>query len=130
MVDILGGLDMIARMVTLVAGIWLMFSPAVLGYGDPAAANDRIFGPIAASIAAVAIFEVVRALRWLTLPVGVWLIVAPFLLGYDDIAAVVSSLVAGVVIAATTPLGGETKQRYGGGWKTLLPGERVPDSPS
>lgn len=121
---------MIARMVTLVAGVWLMFAPAVLGYGDPAAANDRIFGPIAASVAFVAIFEVVRALRWLTLPVGVWLIIAPFFLGYNDIAAVVSSVVAGVVIAATAPLGGEIRQAYGGGWRTLLPGERVPDSPT
>lgn len=118
---------MIARMVTLVTGVWLMFAPAVLGYGDPAAAHDRIFGPIAASIAFVAIFEVVRPMRWLALPVGIWLIIAPFLLGYTDMAAVVSSVLAGVVIAATAPLGGETKQGYGGGWRTLLPGERVPD---
>lgn len=127
MVDILGDVAVIARMVALVAGVWLMFSPAVLRYGDPAAANDRIFGPIAASIASVAIFEVVRPLRWLTLPVGVWLIIAPFLLNYTDSASVVSSVVAGVVIAVSALLGGETNQLYGGGWRTLLPGEQVPD---
>lgn len=117
---------MIARFVAVASGIWLMFAPAVLGYGDPGEVNDRIFGPIGAAFAFVAIWEVVRPLRWGTLPVGIWLIVAPFLLGYTDVASVVSSVVAGVVMAATAPLGGEIKQSYGGGWKSLLPGERVP----
>lgn len=127
MVDVLGVVAMIARFVAVASGIWLMFAPAVLGYGDAAAANDRISGPIGAAFAFVAVWEVVRPLRWGTLPVGVWLIVAPFLLGYTDAASVVSSVVAGVVMAATAPLGGEIKHSYEGGWKSLFPGERVPD---
>lgn len=118
---------MIARVVAVASGIWLMFSPALLGYGDPAAANDRIFGPIGGAFAFVAIWEVVRPLRWATLAVGVWLVFAPFVLGYADVAPTVSSVVAGVVMAATAPLGGESRRVYGGGWKSLLPGERVPD---
>lgn len=117
---------MIARLLGVAAGVWLMFSPAVLGYGDPAAANDRIFGPIGASLAFVAMWEVVRALRWGALPVGLWLVGSPFALGYTDTSAVFSSLAAGAVMAATAPLGGRIKQRYGGGWRTLLPGRPVP----
>lgn len=117
---------MIARIVCVVAGVWLMFAPAVLGYGDPAAANDRIFGPIGAALAFVATWEVVRPLRWGTLPVGVWLVVAPFLLGYDAGTAMVSSIAAGMVMGVAAFLGGQTRQEYGGGWKVLLPSECVP----
>ena len=125
MVGILGDDGMIARLVAVAAGVWLMFSPAVLGYGDPAAANDRIFGPIGASFAFVAIWEVVRALRWGTLPIGAWLMIAPFLLGYDALGATISSVVAGGTMAVTSFLGGETRQCYGGGWRSLLGGERT-----
>lgn len=118
---------MTARIVAVCSGLWLMFAPSVLAHGDPAASNDRIFGPIGAAVAFVAIWEVTRPLRWATLPVGVWLVFAPFLLGYADMAATVSSVVAGAIMAVTAPLSGGTKQTYGGGWKTLLPGGRVPE---
>lgn len=116
---------MIARLVAVAAGIWLMFSPAVFEYGNPAASNDRIFGPIGAAFAFVAIWEVVRPLRWGTLPVGLWLIVAPFILGFDQSSATISSIVTGLIMAGTAPLGANTNQVYGGGWKTLLPGRSV-----
>lgn len=111
---------MIARIVAVAAGVWLMFAPAVLGYGDPAEANDRIFGPIGASLAFVAIWEVVRALRWGTLPVGAWLVVAPFIVGYAAIPATVSSVTAGILMAASSFFGGEVKNSYGGGWRSLF----------
>lgn len=113
---------MIARLLAMTAGIWLMFSPAVFGYGNPAAANDRIFGPIGAAFAFVAIWEVVRALRWGALPVGVWLVLAPFVLGYGMVEATISSVSAGALMMLTAPLGGEVEGSYGGGWRTLLPG--------
>jgi hypothetical protein len=117
---------MIARLIAVAAGIWLMVSPALLEYGDPAASNDRIFGPIGAAFAFVAIWDVVRPLRWGTLPVGLWLIVAPFILGFDQTSATMSSIVVGLILAGTAPLGANAKQKYGGGWKTLLPGRSVP----
>lgn len=114
---------MIARLVAVAAGIWLMFSPAVFEAGNPAASNGRIFGPIGAAFAFVAVWEVVRPLRWVTFPVGLWLIVAPFILGFDQSSAVISSIVTGLIMAGTAPLGANTNQVYGGGWKTLLPGK-------
>lgn len=113
---------MIPRLFAVAAGIWLMFAAAVLGYGDPAAANDRIFGPIGAAFAFVAIWGVIRALRWGALPVGAWLMVAPFVLGYGSLGATISSTVAGAVLVLTAPLGGEIEQSYGGGWKVLFTG--------
>lgn len=121
---------MIVRFVAVAVGIWLIFAPAVLGYGDPAAVNDRIFGPIGASLAFVAIWEVVRPLRWGTLPVGLWLVLAPFVLRYEAGEAIASSVISGVLMSVTTFLGSDIKQRYGGGWQTLLPGRDIPDSPA
>lgn len=117
---------MIARLAAVAAGVWLMFSPAVLGYGDPAAVNDRIFGPIGASFAFVAIWEVVRPLRWGTLPVGAWLVFAPLVLGYSSPEPIISSVVAGATMAVAAFLGGEIRESYGGGWLTLLPSREVP----
>lgn len=109
---------MIARVPAIVAGVWLMFAPAVLGYGDPAAVNDRIFGPVAASVAFVALWPVVRELRWLNVPVALWLFLAPVVLTYDDVAAVVSTELVALVLAVTTPLG-PSDERFGGGWSSL-----------
>jgi len=111
----------IARLVAVAAGVWLMFAPAVLDYGGAAEQNDRIFGPIGASIAFVAIWEVVRALRWGTLPVGIWLVVAPLVLGYGDAGAIVSSIAAGLVMATSTFFGGHVAASFGGGWRSVTP---------
>jgi hypothetical protein len=42
------------------AGIWSMASSAVLDYAGPACANDRIIGPIVASLAIIVISEIAR----------------------------------------------------------------------
>ena len=126
MVGLLGTCDVIARILALVAGVWLMLSPDVIGYGDPAATNDRIFGPIAASLVFVAMWPIVRPLRWGAVPAGVWLTLAPFALDYSNSGATVSSIVAGLVIATAGPFGGGREDAFGGGWSSLLPGRSVP----
>lgn len=112
---------MIARVAAVVAGVWLMFAPAVLGYEGVAENNDRIFGPIGASFAFVAMWEVLRPLRWATLPVGLWLVLAPLVLTYDDSGAIVSSVVAGTVLAGSAFLGGDVDATFGGGWTSIRP---------
>lgn len=95
-----------------------MVSPSVLGYGDPAQAHDRIVGPVIAGAAFVAIWEVVRPVRWLAAPFALWLLVAPWILGYPP-DATISSIAVGVVTVVTAPLGKGDPSRFGGGWKTL-----------
>lgn len=107
------------RLITVVAGIWLVFAPAVLGYDDPAAANDRLVGPAVAGSAFVAIWGVLRPVRWLAAPFGLWLLLAPFVLGYEHSGAIVSSIVTGIVVFVTTPPGKEDSGRFGGGWRSL-----------
>ena len=109
---------MIARLVGVAVGAWLMFAPAVLDYEGVAATNDRIIGPISGSIAFVALWAVLRPFRWLLIGCGAWLVLAPLVLTYDSGAAIVSSLAAGLVLAATAPFG-STDERFGGGWRTV-----------
>lgn len=99
----------------MVAGVWLMFAPAVLDDAGVAENNDRTFGPIGASFAFVALWEVLRPLRWATLPVGVWLVVAPLVLTYDDAGAIVSSVAAGIVLAVSAFFGGDVDAAFGEG---------------
>lgn len=108
-----------ARLANTAVGIWLMAAPAVLGYGGPAATNDRIVGPLAATFAIVAIWETTRALRWLNLALGLWLLAAPWLLGGYAGDAVLNSLAAGALLALFSLVRGEMKQKYGGGWRAL-----------
>lgn len=110
---------MIARVVAVAAGVWLMVSPAVLGYVETTAeTSDRIVGPVAAAFSFVAIWGITRALRWMTLPLGAWCIAAPWLLGFPTDAAL-SSTAAGVVFVGTAFVRGEVDERYGGGWMSL-----------
>ncbi len=114
---------MIARLAAVAAGVWLMFAPAVLGYGGAAENNARIFGPIGAAVAFVALWEVVRAGRWGTLPVGVWLVAAPLVLRYGDTGAIISSITAGLVMATSTFYGTQVNGSFGGGWRSVYPSQ-------
>jgi hypothetical protein len=116
-----------ARVVTIIGGLWLMFAPAVLGYGDPAAGNDRIVGPTIAGAAFVALWPVVRPVRWLAYPAGGWLLMAPWILDYQVTAATVSSVIVGLVTVVATPFGRADPNRFGGGWSSLRDGVTAVD---
>jgi hypothetical protein len=107
-----------ARVAASLAGVWLMAAPSALGYAGAARISDLIVGPIAASVAIVAMSEVTRAVRWATLPLGCWAIVSPWLLGSPP-AARVSGLVAGAVLAASALARGRRSAQFGGGWRAL-----------
>ena len=111
-----------ARIAGFVLGLWLMAAPAVLGYADPARTNDHIMGPIAASFAFIAIWQLMRPLRWIELVVGAWLLAAPWILGYGT-APTGNSLVVGLLLAVLAFLGARTNKRFGGGWASLLRSE-------
>jgi hypothetical protein len=96
----------------------MMAAPAALGYGGAAAVSDRIAGPLAASFAFVALWDVVRPLRWVDAPIGLWIAVSPLVLGYGG-AAAVNAVVVGVVVIAMSFVRGTVKEEFGGGWRSL-----------
>jgi hypothetical protein len=116
---------MIPRAIAVVVGVWLMAAPAVLDFGDPAASSDRIAGPIGGGLAFVALWRVVRTLRWGVLPVGAWLVVAPAVLGYDDVTAWVNSIVCGLVFVYTVRFGRVSPEEFGGGWRAVWRPEKA-----
>ena len=107
-----------ARIIVALNGIWLMVAPAVLGYGGAAATSDRIAGPVAASIAIVAMSHVMRPLRRVNTLVGIWIALAPLLLDHAG-AATVNAVVVGASIIALSLFGPDYKDEFGGGWSSL-----------
>jgi hypothetical protein len=105
-------------LITFILGLWLMAAPAVLGYGNPAADNDRIFGPILGSFAFISMWPITRGMRWCNVPLGAWLAAAPWILGYPMDAAW-NSLISGLAIIALSATPAPTRRRFGGGWSSL-----------
>lgn len=97
-----------------------MAAPAVLGYAGPASINDRVVGPLAASIATIAIWEATRSLRWVNFALAVWLLLAPLILRYDGPAARLNSLTVGFLMVLCALVRGKVKGRFGGGWSSLV----------
>ncbi len=112
------------RFVSASLGIWLMVAPAALGHGGSAADNDRICGPIAASVAIIALWEATRGLRWVNLFVGAWLSVAAWVLPYT-LAGRFNTAAVGLALTICASVAGRVTGRYGGGWAALLPGRRT-----
>jgi hypothetical protein len=106
------------RLVSLALGVWLMAAPAVLGYGEPARTNDRVVGPVVASVAVVAMAEVVRSLRWANLVAGFWLLLAPWVLLYGPVSTW-HSIGVGLLLLALAPIRGRVRQCFGGGWRAI-----------
>jgi hypothetical protein len=106
------------QIVNIVLGLWLMAAPAVLNYGRPASMSDHIVGPLVATFACIAIWEVMRPVRWVNLPLGLWLVAAPWLLDAASVARW-SSMLCGTAVAVLSALGGTVRQRFGGGWSAL-----------
>lgn len=114
-----------ARLLNVAVGIWLMAAPAVLGYnGTVAADHDRMAGPLLASFACIAIWEITRSLRRVNTVIGAWLLAAPWFLGFPP-AATVSSMAAGAAVVGLSLVRGNLTHDFAGGWKSLLPGRQI-----
>lgn len=111
-----------ARAVNIALGIWLMAAPDVLGYRGPLRINHEIVGPLLASFAMVAMWQVTQSLRWANFVLGLWLASAPWLLGYDSNAALANSVAVGAATIACSLVRGKTRHRMNGGWPSLWSG--------
>ncbi len=109
------------QLLPAIAGIWLMASPVVFDYADPARANDRVVGPIVASLAIIAIWEIARPLRWMNVILGGWLLTAPWMLGHPPDARW-NSLATGAIVLGSSLVKGKRAHSYGGGWSSLWKG--------
>jgi SPW repeat-containing protein len=96
----------------VLAGIWLIIAPFVLGYssGDPYW-NDIVFGAIVAVLAAVRALGAYRQvwMSWLNMLIGAWLFASAFWLdqtataAWNDVILGIVVFLLGMVAAAATP---------------------------
>jgi hypothetical protein len=113
------GTVVIPRLVSAGLGVWLLAAPDVLGYGDVASTVHRVAGAVVASVAIMAIWEVLRALRWVNAVFGAGLVVAALVLDAPA-AARAGGLLAGLGIVALACVRGPLRASYGGGWRMLV----------
>jgi uncharacterized membrane protein len=100
-------------------GFWLMASPGIFGIDGALADSTHIAGPLAAVVAATAMAEVGRPVRYLNVFIGLWVILAAFLIGDATIAATVNAVACGALLMALSFPLGEVRDRYGG-WQPFI----------
>ncbi|GAB7036617.1 MULTISPECIES: SPW repeat protein [Catenuloplanes] len=97
-----GRLSLITDVGVLVAGVWLVVAPFVLGHDGAAFWNTLISGAVIAILAVARLGSPPRTSRLglVHLVLGIWLIASPFLLGYGtDLVAARTSYATGAVVA-------------------------------
>jgi MFS superfamily sulfate permease-like transporter len=107
-----------SQLASIGIGVWLMAAPQVLGYEGAAADNHHVVGPLVASFACIALWDVASPVRRLNALLAAWLIAAPVVL----LPGWVPTLVAWTAAAALIPLslrGPDATARFGGGWSVL-----------
>jgi hypothetical protein len=97
-----------------IVGLWLMASPAIFGTEGALADSHYLVGAAVASVAVIALAEVVRAGRFLLVPLGLWTLVAPWLLGGASGVAIASGMLCGVALIVLSLPRGPIREHYGG----------------
>lgn len=85
----------------IIAAIWLVLSPFILGFGGTAlATNAIVVGIVVGVLALIRVFSPLSTgwLSWINAIAGLWLIIAPFSIGYLGLAALWNSLILGLIV--------------------------------
>ena len=90
---------MFARWTSLAIGLWLIFSPLLLGYRTAGPIVHDVLLGLLASVSALAALER-PALRFTAGLPGLWLVLAPSLFGWHDGAIGLVELTSGVALLA------------------------------
>ncbi|MGQ0751731.1 MAG: vitamin K epoxide reductase family protein [Betaproteobacteria bacterium] len=97
--------------VSMLIGVWLMFTRLTLGAEGGVANADHLIGALVVTISAIACAEVARPVRYFNVPLGVALFVTPFL--YDaSVSHTVASVVGGLGLIALSLRRGRLSGHY------------------
>ncbi|MBY0497445.1 MAG: vitamin K epoxide reductase family protein [Cyanobacteria bacterium] len=102
-----------------IAGVWVMFSPVLLGSEVPAAHSDQVAGALVVTVAVISTAEVVRAFRFVNVLLGAWILASGWMLSGASAAAQWNGLVAGLLILALSLPRGHIRERYGA-WQSWI----------
>lgn len=110
---------MIWQGVAFAIAVGVMGAPDALGLSESVADAFHILGPIAASIAGMAVADVLRGVRRAHLVVGPAIALAPVLLG-GEMTAIAVGIVAGGALTLLAFPGPPERGKFGGGWAMLF----------
>ena len=92
----------LASGLNVLAGIWEVLAPFILGYAAEATptTNAILVGLIVTVLAAIRFLGAYRAawMSWVNAALGAWLIAAPFILGYFGTPRI-NDIILGIIIA-------------------------------
>jgi len=95
----------VASGLNIIAGLWLILSPFILGFYFNSGAfwNSLIVGAMVLVLAAVREWGAdtdTNWASWVNLVLGIWLVVSPFIIGYSFItSALWNSVIVGILVA-------------------------------
>lgn len=78
-------------------GIWIMFTPGVLGYNGIMADSSYLTGAIIISFAIISMSAVARSLRFVIILFGLWLCLSPWIFSAPQ-AAIWNGIIAGIIL--------------------------------
>lgn len=92
---------MTASGLNVLAGIWLIISPYLLGFANTSSATNAIIVGIIVGI--VALIRVLTSentawLSWVNIVLGVWLLISPFMLGFMAGRDLWNSIILGILV--------------------------------
>ena len=90
-----------ASSINVIAGIWLIISPYIFGFGGTAIAlNSVIFGIIIGVLALIRTFTpmTTKWIGWINIVLGLWILISPFVVGFTGMAALWNNIILGIII--------------------------------
>ena len=111
---------MIALVLNIVIGLWVMVSPSVLPASTPMADSNHITGPLIMTFSVVALWEVNHSVAKANIPAGAWLLLSIIVFADVPWEVKLSNAVAGVAVILLSLVKRKRKTRYGGGWRSLF----------
>jgi hypothetical protein len=108
-----------ARILSTIAGLWLMAAPYALDVDKIATDNDHIIGPVIASFAIISFSQCTTAALKFNLLPGIWLLLSPWVLGYENNYAIMNDMATGVFVIIFSLGKIKVTNRFGGGWKAI-----------
>lgn len=109
-----------AAILNTVLGLWLMFTPAVFGIGEPASHLNHIIGPLVITFAVIALWEVNRNAQKANILMGLLLVAGLFVFDFNSTTAIISNIVSAIIIIGCSFVPRKLTGKYGGGWKSLF----------
>jgi hypothetical protein len=85
----------------VLAGIWLIISPYIVGFAHtPAATNAITIGIIVGILALIRVMapENTRWLSWINIILGIWLLISPFIMGFVGGGDLWNAIILGILV--------------------------------